>query len=312
MVITTASDFESAIKELTTSKPALTQIYGEEMSSSVHNKIFQDIETELNAMYEQLRILEDIKNYCKSSIIKSVEEEKIKLMDKLRVIEHASDSFSDTSCVAYEVELNTASDMEVRDRNGDILPAMRNIDGQLEVDGLDSRRGTISSIKCTTPDQCYSNTAQNLVSGNAARSLYVLGEPAAKGVVETYEVMFKEPVRCNHINISTVNCDAEKFEAFLNTNGTTATIAASDGYIDEMQICGLRFSVRATNYDYRDVVIDRQNGNNFFRLLDDDYYKRRNTSKQVTAFVAGTDKKNTQRYVNDFVANAVKTERSSQ
>ena len=310
-MIKTASDFETAIEELSTDREALSQIYGTGMSSDVHNKIFKDIEAELNTIYEHLRILEDIKDYCKTSIIKSIEEEKVKLMDKLRIIEHASDSFSDTSCVAYEVGLDTAPDMEVRDRNGDVLPAMRNINGQLEVDGLDSRRAAISTIKCSAPDQCYSNTAQNLVAGDAARSLYVLNEPVTDGVVESYEVMFKEPVRCNYININTVNSDAEDFEVFLNTKGTTASIGTTEGYIDEIQICGLRFSVRATNFDYRDVVIDRQHENNFFRLLNDDYYKRRNTSKQVTSFVVGTDKKNTQRYVNDFVANVVKAERSS-
>ncbi len=310
-MIKTASDFETAIKELTEAQQALSATYGSEMSSETHNNIFKEIESELNAIYEQLRILEDVKNYCKTSIISSIEEEKVKLMDKLRVIEHASDSFSDTSCVAYEVGLNTASDMEVRDRNGDVLPAMRNIDGQLEVDGLDSRRATISTVKCSAPNQCYSNTAQNLLAGDAARSLYVLGEPVSNGVTETYEVMFKEPVRCNYINISAVNCNAEDFEIFLNTKGATTTINAMEGYIDETLVFGLRFTVRATNFEYRDVVIDRQNGNNFFRLLNDDYYKRRNTSKTVTSFVAGTDKKNVQRYVNDFVANAVTAERSS-
>ena len=309
-MIKTASDFESAIKELTKDRQTLSQEYDNEMSSVTHNKIFTDIESELNTMYEQLRMLEDIKDYCKSSIIKSIEDEKVKLMDKLRVIEHSSDSFSDSSCVAFEVALEVAPDMEVRDRNGNTLPVMRNVNGQLEVDGLDSRRGTISSVKCTTPDQCYANTAQNLVKGGTARSFYILGEPAYKGVVETYEVMFKEPVRCNYINIGTVNCEAENFEALLNTKGSTTTTNITEGYIDETQIYGLRFSIRATNYEYRNVVIDKQYGYNFFHLLDDDYYKRRNTSKTVSSFEAGTDKKNTQRYVNEFIADAVKAERS--
>lgn len=311
-MITTASDFETAVKELTADRQTLSGVYGSEMSSETHNKIFQEIETELNTLYEQLRILEDIKNYCKANIIKSIDEEKIKLMDKLRVIEHASDSFSDTSCVAYEVELNAAPDVEVRDRNGDVLPVMRNIDGQLEVDSLDSRRATIATIKCVAHDQCYSNTAQNLISGDASRSLYVLGELISGGVVETYEVMFKEPVRCNYINIHTVNSDAENLEVFLNGKDATTALDKTEGYIDETLIYGLRFSIRATNFDYRDVVIDRQKGSSYFRFLDDDYYKRRNTSNTVIAFVAGTDKKNTQRYINNFVADAVKAERSAQ
>jgi len=310
-VISTASDFESAVKELTKDREALSQTYKAEMSSEDHNKIFQDIENELNAIYEHLRILEDIKNYCKSSIIKAIGEEKVKLMDKLKVIEHASDSFSDTSCVAYEIGLNTASDMEVRDRNGDVIPFMRNNEGQLEVDGLDSRHATISTVKCSAYDQCYSNTAYNLASGEASRNLYVLDSPINKGVTELYEIMFKEPVRCNYISINTVNCDAEDVEMFLNASGMTSKLDITEGYINETQIYGLRFSIKAMNFEYRDVVVDKQDGSNFFRLLDDDYYKRRNTSKQVESFVAGTDKKNTQRYVNDFVANVVKAERSA-
>ena len=310
-MITTASDFESAIKELTTDKDVLSEIYDSDMDSSVHNKIFADIENELNTMYEYLRILEDIKNYCMSNVIQSINDEKVKLMDKLRIIEHSSDSFSDASCVAFEVSLDLAPDMEVRDRNGDILPIMRNIDGQLEVDGLDSRHGTISSVKCSTTDQCYMNTAQNLTKGTSARSLYILGEPAYKGIEETYEVMFKEPVRCNYINIETVNCDAKNFEALLNAKGSVVSTNIAEGYIDETQIYGLRFSVQASNFEYRNVVVDKQNGNNFFRLLDDDYYKRRNTAKTVSSFVTGTDKKNTQRYNNEFIADAVKAERKS-
>lgn len=310
-MIRTASDFETAIKELTKDREALSQTYGTEMSSSVHNEIFKDIETELNSIYEHLRILEDIKDYCKTSVIKSIEEEKVKLMDKLRVIEHASDSFSDTSCVAYEIGLDAASDMEVRDRNGDVLPIMRNIDGQLDVDGVDSRRATISSVKCTANDQCYYNTAQTtLKTGDASRSLYVLDEPASEGVVETYEIMFKEPVRCNYISIVTVNCDAKDLKIFRNTKGSATAVGTVEGYIDEIKIYGLRFSIKATNYEYRDVVVDWQDGSSFFGFLNDDYYQRRNTTKQVQSLVASAEKKNSQRYVNDFVANYVKAERA--
>lgn len=309
-MITTASDFEQAVKELTNDRPALSQTYNSEMSSDEHNKIFKDIENELNTMYEQLRILEDIKNYCKTTVIKTIDDEKVKLMDKLRIIEHASDSFSDTSCVAYEVKLETAPDIEVRDRNGDVLPTMRNVNGQLEVDGIDSRRAAIASVKCVAHDQCYSNTAQNLVNGGASRSLYVRNEPTSQGIVELYEIEFKEPVRCNYINIQAVNCDVENLQVSLNGKGVANLADSAEGYVDEVLIFGLRFSIRATNYDYRDVVIDTQN-NNYFRLLDDNYYQRRNTSKNVESFVAGTDKKNTQRYINDFVAKAVETERGS-
>ena len=139
-----------------------------------------------------------------------------------------------------------------------------------------------------------------------------MGELISGGVVETYEVMFKEPVRCNYINIHTVNSDAENLEVFLNGKDATTALDKTEGYIDETLIYGLRFSIRATNFDYRDVVIDRQKGSSYFRFLDDDYYKRRNTSNTVIAFVAGTDKKNTQRYINNFVADAVKAERSAQ
>ena len=305
-MIKTASDFEAALKELTVVRDSLTQTYDSDMSSKTHNQIFRNIEKELNALYEQLRILEDIKDYCRSSVMQAIAEEKTKLMDKLRIIEHASDSFSDASCMAYEVGLAPAAGIKVRDRNGDALPSMRNVNGKLEVDGLDGQRGTVSTVKCTTAGQCYSNTARNLISGKASRSLYLLGEPEHDGIVESYEVMFKEPVRCNYININTVNCNAEDVKAILNSKGATAPISSAEGYIDEKNICGLKFSVRATNYEYRDVVIDRQKGNNSFALLNDDYYKRRNSAKTIETFVAETEKKNAQRYINEFMADAVK------
>ena len=310
-MIETASDFEKAITELTNDREALSQVYSETMSSKDHNKIFKDIESELNAMYEHLRVLEDIKDYCRTSIMKAIEEEKVKLMDKLRIIEQASDSFSDTSCVAYAVSLESAPDVEIRDRNGDILPAMRNIDGQLEIDGLDSRHAAVATVKCTATGQCYSNSAQNLVSDNASRSLYVLKEPVNGGVTESYEITFKEPVRCNYVSIQTANWTAENLEVMLNTQGSTTILDTTNGYVGEAKIYGLSFSVRATNYEYRKVAIDKKNGTSSFALLDDECYKRRNTSKTVESFVAGTDKKNCQRYINDFIANTVKAERSS-
>jgi hypothetical protein len=299
-MIKTATDFNTTIEMLTEEKDPLTTSFDEKMDSDTYNTIFSDIETELDALYEKLRMLEDVKSYCREFVIKEIQDKKDQFTNKLKVIEDTSDKFQDTSCVTYMVPLESKEDI-VRDRNGDSIAVMSVTNGRLEAPGTEGQAAVIDTLKRTSTFACYNSSAKELTQDNPGRSYYKMDEPAENGVTEDYVITFQKPINCNYINVSQVNCQIENFKATL-ADGNSEAVDPTDSYLAENKITGLTFTLRAKDFNISAIDIADGSGDNSFGKIDGNAYNRRGSELLIHDMVNETNDKNNTRYKNQFSA----------
>ena len=157
-MIKTSADFQAALAELSKAPDVTFSGVDRKMRASTYNDTMNKIEGELDSLYEDIRVFNDVTDFCEGYVIKNVKERRERFLEKLKVIEDLSDSFRDTSYVAQLVPL-LQNQRPVKNRMGEDVPRMRLNKGCLEMDGGVAETATLASVFQVNKDGCFRNTA---------------------------------------------------------------------------------------------------------------------------------------------------------
>lgn len=293
------NDFNSAIEELTIEPEFITTELGEKLQSEQYNEIFKAIEQELTLLYERMRLLEDVKNYCREYLITEIQEKKELFEERLKIIEQAADAFQDNICTAYSVKLK--SDItDIKDRNDDSIPSMIYKKGKLFNFTQESNIALVGNVKKKFDNSCYNSSEENLIDGKPCRSFYILNEPVKKGVTETYEIIFKNTFLGNYLELDTVNCEVENLKLVLSNGETIKIDEPRIKKFDETEIDGVTFSLTCKNF-YVDSTLNKNRDYDAFSKVDSNPYERTTSELVIHDIVAESDKRTVQRQQNDLI-----------
>lgn len=249
-MIKTSEDMQAALELLTADTEIEFSGAKRAMDSQEFNAILYQIETDLNKLYENIRLLNDVYDYSKNYIVTSVEERRQKFIEKLKVIEQLTDSYRDKSYVTQLVPFQVNQE-HVTNRSGQKVPVMQINSGSLEMNSATVHAATIDTVFQKTSNGQYSCTAESLSKGEPSRSIYESEEPIDQGVQEEYEVRFKQPTSFNYIDIDTVGCDLKKVQA-INTEGEVVGMETVGAFLKPMELSGIRFRIQ--DKDFRPML----------------------------------------------------------
>lgn len=291
-MINTAKDFSAAIKFLQKSDLSFPDIPGENMSSYEFNETMGSFERHLNRLYEKIRVLEDVKDYTKTYIMKTINEKEQAFRKKLKNIEEIGDQYRDNAFIAYAVPIEH-SDEAIYDRDGSPVEKMRIINTNLEHAVLKSKYAEISTVKRTSDALCYNNSYDNLVNKIAGRSYYLSDTPIYGGVKEEVSIDFPNDTECNLINIISSNCEIENIRIVNKDNGETPVGSINESFPSKIAK-GIRFTAICRHYAYE--IVDEQD----IATVQTDTFNEKQIAKDI---IEATEQKTAQKEINDFQRN---------
>lgn len=263
-MIKTASDFTNALDYLKKENNNYPSILTERMDSYEFNNSMKIIESQLNNLYEKIRITEDLKNYCKTYIINQIQLKEQQFKEKLKIIEDISNQYRDTEYISYTVSTNDNSEI-IKDRDGSIINNMIIEDNLLKQSSNLIQKAKLSSIDFKTDNECYSNTAQNLIDNNiGSRSYYIVNEPIYNGIDEIYTILFSRSYECNYIDLKLSNCIIKECKIIANDN--TEKKVKINTIFNKTKIKGIKLIINSSQYEYVNIkeLSLKQDGYNIF------------------------------------------------
>ncbi len=288
-MINTAKDFSAAIRFLQKNNLDFPNIPNENMSSYEFNKAMNSFERHLNRLYEKIRILEDVKNYTKTYVMKTINEKEQAFQKKLKNIEEIGDQYRDNAFIAYAVPIEH-SDEAIYDRDGSSVEKMRIVNENLEHAVLKSKAAKISTIKRTSDTLCYNNSYDNLINNIAGRSYYLSDNPIYGGVKEEVAIDFPDDTECDLINIIPSNCEIENIRIINKDNGETPVGSINESF-PAKTAKGVRFTATCRHYAYE--IVDEQ----AVASVQADTYNEKQIMKDI---VEVTEQKTAQKEINKF------------
>lgn len=297
-MIQTKTDLNSAIKFVTTENESYPSILENKMSSSQFNNSMRIIETQLNELYEKIRLLEDINNYCKNYILSIIQTKELQFKEKLKIIEDITDQYRDTESISYNVPFTYNNQSIIKDRDGSIINHMYINDTTLEQSSMILDTAKISNISYESNAQCYNNNYNNILLNEAGRSFYCLNEAIYGGIVEKCTIMFDKDYNCNTICIIPSNAQIRNCKLI-----TDKDLEIDVNYIDSFNLTnikGLKFELVCNNY----IIKDRQEMENTidsYNVLNNNVYKRnQNITKNI---INDCEKINNSYNISEFLNN---------
>ena len=210
------------------------------MDSEEFNEICLIIQSRLNALYEKIRLLQEVGDFTETYVDESIKEKEAMFRERLKIIEDASDVYKDSSSVSIMVPFEQSNDI-VYDRDGTLLPKMNIRNSKLEPGGSVLANAQMSYINAVSDDACNNNSYNNLLTGGEGSSFYMTDQVIAGGLKERVTVMLKSPTDINHISINPVNATASDY--VLINNDHTESPMSNDGQVDDKRIEGIRFTL---------------------------------------------------------------------
>jgi len=219
-MINTALNFQSALTYVMTEPDPLAVSFEGDMKAAALNAVFQNIEDQINFLYEKTRLLEDIRDYTHSFVNKAIEERRAKIVENLKMIEMVYDEVDDPSCIVEPIIVQKGQ--TVKDRDGTLLPVFDIINNVLVMPGR--VLGTNDILKVSVKEQTQklsdsetvyktAGVVEPLVQVSVSTSdnkqffldSYANNKPAEGTVTTTYEILFAGNKLCNYVSFSAVN-----------------------------------------------------------------------------------------------------------
>lgn len=267
-MLKTSEDLNAAIKFVTTENTTYPSLIENRLSSTQFNYSMRNIESQLNELYEKIRLLEDIRDYCRQYILSVIQMKEQDFKEKLKIIEDVADQFRDKDSISYIVPFQYCSDI-ITDRDGTVINKMNITNGSLEQSYALIDTAKISNISYTTNTQCYNNDYSDILDGLSGRSYYILDNPIYGGIVENCTVMFDKNYNCNLFNIEVSNTQIENIKLItiedieipINANDTT-TINT---------IKGLKFDLVSKDYQIKNIEEVNNTTDSYIKLSSSNY-----------------------------------------
>lgn len=263
-MINTASDFQSALAYVTAEPDPLTVSLGGDMKAAAFNAVFQNIEDQINLLYEKTRLLEDIRDYIRNFIDKAIEERRAKIVENLKAIEMIYDEIGNSDCVIEPVNFQVTQQV-IYDRDETELPALDIVNDVLVMPGTVIDNNDIIKITVNGQTQSLSNretiyqstgvlepfmqASINVTSDKQTfLDVYANSTPAEGAVTTTYEIVFAGKKICNYINFATVNCDILSIVLY-DTEGNKYTIDPDSFYFQPLRMSKALVTLKTKGYD---------------------------------------------------------------
>jgi len=246
-MIKSSSDFQEILDELTADKPIGISGLQRKMKAEEYNSIMYQIEENLNDIYMNIRMLNDVADYCQDYITQSVESRRKQFVEKLKIVEKLTDSFRDKDYVTQVMPMTDNQEV-VKNREGKTVPHMNYNSGKLEMGGSVVSNASIHSVFRKTEHGCALFNIDALQEGKPYRTSFYSDEPIVGGVKETMEVTFKDALTANYIDIDTVNSDIKNVKAIV-ASGSEKEIDLASSFLKSEKIKGLVFDLVSTNYE---------------------------------------------------------------
>ena len=267
-----SEDLNAAIKFVTTENTTYPSLIEDRLSSTQFNNSMQNIENQLNELYEKIRLLEDIRDYCRQYILSIIQMKEQSFKEKLKIIEDVADQFRDKESISYAVPFQYCSDV-IADRDGTIINKMNIINGSLGQSYTLIDAAKISNISYTTNAQCYNNNYNDILDGLSGRSYYILDDPIYGGIVENCTVMFDKSYDCNLFNIDVSNTQIENVK-LITDKDIEIPINANDATTLNT-IKGLKFDLVSKDYQIKNIE-ETNNIIDSYTKLSSNNYERNN------------------------------------
>ena len=263
-MINTASDFQSALTYVMTEPDPLTASFGGDMKAAAFNAAFQNIEDQINFLYEKTRLLEDIRDYIRNFIDKAIEERRASLVENLKAIEMIYDELDNPDCVVEPVIVQTNQQL-VYDRDNTELPSFDVVNNVLIMPG--TVIGNNDIVKITVKEQTQSLSDQDIVYQSAGvleplvqasvniasdrqtfLDVYSNSKPTEGTVTTTYEILFAGNRVCNYVNFAAVNCDIVDITLY-DTEGNVQIVNSDAVYIQPVRISKALITLKTKEYN---------------------------------------------------------------
>lgn len=286
-MINASKDFDSALNFVTTESDPLTVRFSDKMDSSSFNAAFSEIESQINNLYEKIRLLEDIRDYTKEFVTRAIDERRNKILDNLKVIEALTDDIKEDDKIAtvilagnneviYDRDGTRISQL-VRDNDLLIMPGKT-----LTSDIIKSviNKGTVNKISKVAQNELgeeYSATdyapissAEPFISYNLDITdkgtycdVYKSSTPVEEGLIVQYEINLAGSVKCNYVNFNPVNCNI--LEVILyDPDGTPTNLDPKSRYFIPCRTEKALVKVKCSNYNKVSVAYPQKQQSDAF------------------------------------------------
>lgn len=262
-MINTASNFQSALAYVMTEPDPLSVSFEGDMRAAAFNAAFQNIEDQINFLYEKTRLLEDIRDYIRHFVERVIEERRAKIIDNLKAIEMIYDEIDNPDCVVEPVV--PQQEQTVQDRDGSILPMFDFINETLVMPGTTLKKNDILKITVKEQTQDYSNEktvydsagiveplvqASVTVSDNTTTFIdtYTSHKPIEGSITTTYEIFFSGSIECNYVNLPATNCDVLNITLY-DIDNNFHFVTSSTAYVKPIRVVRALVTLRTKGYN---------------------------------------------------------------
>lgn len=266
-MINTSQDFDSALDFVMTEQDTFNYAITNEMDVGRFNSIFQEMEDDINNLYEKIRVLEDIKNYTHDFVLRAIEERRQKIVDSLKIIETNVTEYQNPEYQVEQVSFSNVTE-EIKDRDGSVIRGLQNKDNTLvmpynklsaerlyhitnvgQVRKIIDSAGQPKFIPLSESNPFNEDKLNTFEDREVFRSVYESEQPAPDGILVEYEVQFDGRADCNYFDMGAVNCEIESIE-LTNYDNLTFSVPPNRKFLDSpTDISKARIRVRCKRYD---------------------------------------------------------------
>lgn len=251
-MLTNLTDVNKALEDIATENSSLPTTVSTKMKASDVNASMQAIETQLNSLYERIRLVQDINEFATEYIKKEITTREAAFKEKLKIIEDTVDLYKGTESVAITVPFE-ADGATLKDRDGSTLSHMVLNNSTLEAGGDEMKSPNIASVSYTTNNECYNNTYSNIKDGEFGVSCYSVKEPPTGGITEEVTVTLQSPTLCNYVSVNVSNCVMSDLR-IIDKNENPITLE-SNGYFNATTISGIKFKLNCADYSSDETLV---------------------------------------------------------
>lgn len=242
----TEKNISDIINELSEEKILIPIKLSETMLSDEANITFEYIETELNSIYDKIRLLEQLHNYTEVFVKEQIDKKENQFKEYLKTIEDVSDLYQDNNSVSYLIQFLASKDT-IRDRDGSIIQQMDINNHLLEMPGTILAKANLNNIIHKSDIDCYNNTYNNLLKEKHGVSIYFADNPFVGGVLEQVQTTISNPQTYNYIGLDITN--VQLLDPTIVHESSSEPINIINGYINPTIVSGFNFNLNCVNYN---------------------------------------------------------------
>jgi hypothetical protein len=253
-LIKNIDDINAALDYIREENQNFPKDFGDKMDADSYNLACQQIEYQLNVLYEKIRLIQDVDEFARTYAELKISEKEQKLRDNLKIIEDVVDLYHDDSAIAVMVPIQDDGSV-IHDRDGSVIPKMQISDGKLVMDTNVMGKATIAYINNSSESTCYNSSYVNLVEGRQGTSTYLITDNLEEGVVETISIDFTRATPVNYLSIKPVNAIVRNVRGIL-TNHVELPLGVSDGYFAPQELIGIKFDLVCKDFEQTSFYTD--------------------------------------------------------